>query len=130
MDAHSDQVKLIINVDADEDTEELARLSQQLRAELLLLDVADVDVPRVSMTPAGAKAGDVLTWGTLLVTLGAAKEALPAVISVVQSWLARRDNHSVTMEFGNDRIVLTGASSDQIQQLTDLWIAHHRPQEG
>jgi hypothetical protein len=123
------QASISINGGGNADPEELQRLSLQLRRELLGLDVQDVTVPQTTTSEARTKAGDALTWGSLLVTLGAAKDILPSVIGVVQSWLARESEHSVTMEVDGEKLVLTGASSDQVQQFVDQWFKRHPPDE-
>jgi hypothetical protein len=129
MSAPSSQVRLVIDASPDTDLEELASLTQQLRAELLDLDVEEVEVPRTEVTADHTKAGDVFTWGTILVSLGGAIDLLPAVVGLVQNWLARRQQHSVTMEINGNKIELTGVSSDQVQQFVDLWMARYPPSE-
>jgi hypothetical protein len=120
-----------ISIDAGDnaDPEELQRLSLQLRRELLGLDVEDVTIAQATTSEERTKAADALTWGSLLVTLGAAKDLLPSVIGVVQSWLSRESEHSVTMEIDGEKLVLSGASSDQVQQFIDQWFQRHQPDQ-
>lgn len=134
MDNPSEQISLVIDAGPDSDLEDLARVTQQLREELLDLDVEDVQVPRTEVAADHTKAGDVMTWGTLLVSLGGTVEVLPAVVGVVQEWLKRREQHSVTIEFatqhGIEKLQLSGASTDQVQLFIDQWFTRHARLDG
>ena len=62
--------QLLVTLDAepDTDTEDLERLTRQLREELSELDVR-ADFVTGGPAPASAKAGDDIEWGKLLLTL-------------------------------------------------------------
>ena len=76
--------QLIVTLDAelDTDTEDLERLTRQLREELSELDV-QADLMSGEPAPANTKAGDVITWGTLLLTLAASGGAITTLINVL-----------------------------------------------
>lgn len=118
------QLLLRIAADSDADANEVEELSRQLRRELLEHDV-DVIGQVPATAPAGAK-GDPVTLGTLLVTLAASGGVLTTAINTVQSWLTRQERHSVTVEIGGDKLVISSPSSEQEQRLIDDFINHHK----
>jgi hypothetical protein len=124
----SDQTtQLTLNLDAgpDTDTEELAELTQQLRGELLELNVEAVDLARAGEAPERAKAGDPVTWGALLVALTASGGVLITLINTLQSWLTRHERRSVTLEIDGDKLEVTGISSEEQQRLINTWLSRH-----
>ena len=119
------ELKLAIESDAELDEEELEELTRQLREELLELDVETVDFVKAGELPVGAKAGDPVTWGQLLIALMASGGAITTLITCIQSWLARSDRRSVTLEIDGDKLEVTGISSKEQQELVDRWINRH-----
>ena len=119
--------QLVLSIDAgpDTDVEELAELTQQLRSELLELDVESVDLVRAGEAPERAKAGDPVTWGALLVALTASGGVLTTLVNTLQSWLTRHERRSVTLEIDGDRLEVTGISSQEQQRLIDTWLSRH-----
>jgi hypothetical protein len=119
--------QLMLNIKAGPETneEELAELTRQLREELLELDVETVDLVRTGEAPARAKAGDPVTWGALLVALVASGGVLTTLINTLQSWLARHERRSVTLEIGGDKLEVTGISSEEQQRLINAWLSRH-----
>lgn len=108
----------------DGDAEELARLTRQLRRELLQTDADSVEVAAGGEPPPGAKAIDVVEWGTLVVGV-LRSGALRQVVGVIQGWLGRGDHGSITLAIGGDSITLSRSSSDEKRRLIDEWIAVH-----
>ncbi|MBD1862435.1 MULTISPECIES: hypothetical protein [Trichocoleus] len=119
------QLLLKISSELDLDAEELEQLTQQLREELLELDVESVNLVRAGEAPKGAKVGDPISWGTILVTLLAAGGVVTTLINAIQSWLARDERRSIIMEINGDKLQITGVSSKEQQQLIDAWIDRH-----
>jgi hypothetical protein len=122
---------LLLKIDsssADDDAEKLAELTDQLREDIEELDVERVDlIKSKEELPKGAKADDVVTWGSLLVTLVASNSnILPNLIGAVQSWLTRHERRKITVEYGTDKLELLGGSSEQQQQLIDDWVSRNR----
>jgi hypothetical protein len=114
--------RLVLRIEDDQgDREELARLTDALRRELLDLDVATVQQPSAGTAPPGSRAFDIAALGTLVVTL-AKSELLAAVVSAVASWLANRRNQTVKVEIDGDVLELTGLPSGERQRLTDEWL--------
>jgi hypothetical protein len=104
------------------DAEERDEATRALRAELLELDVDAVDRPSAP-APDGARGGEAVTLGTLLVTLG--PSALAAVAGAIQSWWARRGDRSVVLELDGDRVELSNASDEDRRLLVDAFLARH-----
>ena len=110
----------------DADAQELDAAAGRLRQELLQLDVASVDRRYAGAPPPGARAVEVAMLGALLVKLAATPGLLRGVVGAVQSWAAR-SGATIKLKIGTDTIEVTGASSDQRQQLIDNWIQRHSP---
>ena len=48
---------------------------------------------------------------------------LPTLINGVQSWLSRhRENRSITIEMGGDKLEVAGISSEEQRRLIDAWL--------
>jgi hypothetical protein len=78
----------------------LADLTRNLRAELLGIDTEDVR-PATVPAPAGAKAGETIAVGALVVSL--TPVVVTAVIDVVASWL-RRQPTDIEVEIDGSRL--------------------------
>src|SRR5580704_7324518 len=118
--------KLLLHIDtgADTDTEEQARLTDRLRADLLELDVDAVDRVHSGASPAGAK-GDPITLAALAVTL--APVALNGLMKALQAWLTRHDRATVTAEIEGRKIVVTGSPSKEKQHMIETFVGGHNP---
>lgn len=121
-------IQLLLNLKAgpETDTEELAELTQKLWEELAELDVETVDFVETGEVPIKAKSGDSFTWGALLLTLAASGGVLTTIINVLQAWLARHDEHSLTLEIEGDKLHVTGISSEEQQRLINAWLTRHQ----
>ena len=109
---------------ADSDAEELADLAGQLHAELLGVDDASVGPLPAGAVPEGAKGlGDVADW---LVAQFGTLDGLRALVGAVRGF-ASRTGRTVEVSIGGDPIKVTGATSEQQQQLIDAWLARHGP---
>jgi hypothetical protein len=106
----------------DSDAEELADLADDLRGELLELDLVSVDSLAAGEVPERAKGvGQAAGW---LVTQFATMDGLKALLAAVHSWVARtRRTVEVTMD--GDTLKLTAATAQQQQEILDAWLARH-----
>jgi hypothetical protein len=118
------QLTLTIAPGGDVDAAELAGLTRQLRRELLATDASAIEVAASGEPPPGAKAIDALSWGTLLVTFVRAG-VLGQVVGVVQAWLGRHDQGSITLAIGGDSITVSRATGEEKRQLIDEWLKAH-----
>jgi hypothetical protein len=111
-----------VHQDLEGDSEELDRLTDLLRRELLDLDVDAVDSVEQEQPPDDAK-GIAFLSGLLAVRFGGV-ETLRAVLGAVRSW-ATRTHREVEVTYGGDVLRLTGVTSAQQERLIDDWLARH-----
>jgi hypothetical protein len=121
------QAELAVTIDAaaGDDDEEVARLVQRLRSELLELEVDDVRVSRLGDAPDGAKGGGVLDFATLVVHLAAIPGLLGSVVGCARAWLSRQSARSLKLTLDGDSLEITGQRSDEQDRLIELWVARH-----
>jgi hypothetical protein len=117
------RLTLAIEGAPDSDAEELARLTGQLRSQLLELDVERVDLVRGGQAPSGSKVADPITIGAIIITL--APTVIQAVIGLVQNWHKDHPVSSVKVTLGDDSLELSNASPEQLEQLAQAFIARH-----
>jgi hypothetical protein len=103
----SAEITLSIGGEATIDHEELSRLSEGLREDLIEAGAESVEPLRGREAPAGSK-GDPITLASLLVTL--APTALTGLIAVLQSWLTRHERATLTLQRGEEKITVGGIS--------------------
>jgi len=124
MDQHSATLSVQVVIGPDDDAEDVAQATLQLRRELLDLDVDAVEVPRAGEPPPGSRAVDVAALGALVVNI-ADSQLLAGVVAAVRSWLAGSSRRSIKLQLGGDALELTGVSSSEQRRLTDEWLARH-----
>jgi hypothetical protein len=112
-------IQLVVGL--DDDAEEVAEATLQLRRELLDLEVEAVELPRASEAPPGTKAVELAALGALVVTV-ANSHLLGAVVTAVRSWLAGQQQRSIELQLDGDVLKLTGLSSKEQRRLTDEWL--------
>jgi hypothetical protein len=117
-----------VSIDAgqDADDEELARLSRQLRAELLDLDVERVDYAEGTV-PDGAKSGTAVSLGTLVVTLSDSA-VLAAAVGVLRAWVRRGSGRKVTVTLGRDKLEIKGTLDEREAGLISKFLDQHARQ--
>jgi Effector Associated Constant Component 1 len=122
--------ELLLNIkpSPEDEIEDLQRLTLQLRQDINELDVERVEYIRSKEIPPGAKSGDIVAWGSLLVSLATSAAAgsggvLPALIATVQSWLKRRqEKRSISIDIGGDKLEVSAISSEDQKRIIDTWI--------
>lgn len=119
---------VVLDGGTDTDAPELARLTGQLRGQLLELSVDTVELERSEEIPEGAKPLDPVTIGALVVTLGPA--VLEAAVALVDRWLAHRPVRSAKLTIGGDSIELTQATAADQQRLVEAFVARHATPSG
>src|SRR5215213_3049335 len=117
-------VQLVVRVDAgvDADQSELGELTLRLRDELEQLDDSSAELLRGGSAEPGAKAGDVVEWGTLVVS-AVTSGALSAVLKTAHAWLVRQRGGSLSVRIGDDELILTAASIREQRRVIDDWLA-------
>jgi hypothetical protein len=135
------QNRILINIESaskeenDDDPEELERITNNLRDDLTEVDVIEKadSVRKDERSPKGSKAGgDIVTLGSLLVTLGASAgiSIIPNLVNTLQSWLTRHERRKISLEIGGDKLEVTGASDKEQERLLDVWISRHMEKNG
>ena len=124
-------MQLIVRVDAGPgaDDRELADLAFLLRDDLDHIDDASVELARGGDHEPGAKSGDPVEWGTLMVS-AVTSGALSAVLKTAHVWVSRRRGASLSVRIGSDELVLSGASSDEQRRVIEDWLARQTAAAG
>ena len=97
--AESEDLILEVVGASDSDAEELAALTDNLRRQLLDLDIDDARPLRGGEVPAGAKSVEAVTTGMLVLSMAPAM--LAATVTVLQSWLANRKVGTIKVTRGD-----------------------------
>ncbi|MET8082092.1 hypothetical protein [Streptomyces sp. NPDC005303] len=116
-------MNLVLEGSPDSDQEELDVLTLQLREQLLGLEVDQVELKRLDAAPTGAKPGEAIALGSLVVTV--APIALRAVLSLLETWIGHRPIRAVTVTMDGDSLEVHGISSAEQRQLIDVFAAAH-----
>ncbi|MCK7470291.1 MAG: hypothetical protein MZU95_05405 [Desulfomicrobium escambiense] len=124
MSRNNTQLLVTLDAEPDTDSEDLERLTRQLREELSELDV-QADFVTGGPAPANAMAGDIIEWGTLLVTLAASGGVITTLINVLQVWLTSHHQRGLILEINGDKLQVTGITSTEQQRLIDAWVHRH-----
>jgi Effector Associated Constant Component 1 len=102
------------------DRRERIRLADELRDELLRINVGDVQHPRAKVAP-GTK-GTAIEWAELIVSgIG----SLPPIIEVIRSWLRRNQGSTVTLRIDGDELTMSDASSDERDKVLTAFLRRH-----
>jgi hypothetical protein len=114
---------LAIQIEPEEDADatELDQITNQLRSELLDLDVEAVQRVSTDEVPPGARAIDVAMLGALVIKLG--PSAIMPVVRGIQSWLRRsRIARSAELTINGQSIKVTGISPAKQEELIKVWL--------
>lgn len=117
-------VRLVVEDAVGLDRSELDEATLKLRQALPQLDVEDVTQAR-GTPPEGAKAGESVTVGALLVSLLVSSNTLKTLIDTLQWWLAGSGPRSVRLELDGDVLEVSGVFGRPHRELIDLWIQRH-----
>jgi hypothetical protein len=124
MEERSATLGIQVGAGPDDDAEQVAEATLQLRRELLDLDVEAVELPSVGEPPPGTRAVELAALGALVVT-AAKSQLLGPVVAAVRAWLAGASQRTVKLELDGDVLELTGVSSKEQRRLTDEWLRRH-----
>jgi hypothetical protein len=114
-----------VETPADTDAEELAQLTNRLRAELLGLDVDAVYSVSSGEAPDSSKGIDMLAAGGLVVQFVLRQDVLQSIIDGVRSWLGRQHARSIKLTLDGDSLELTRVSTAEQNRLVELWVMRH-----
>ncbi|MFC8505066.1 hypothetical protein ACFU3J_29615 [Streptomyces sp. NPDC057411] len=123
---HDRDVRLVITPDPEFGPEAAERLTRRLRAEIAALDVGSVRSEPGGPAPDGAKSGDVVTLGALVVALSASGGVFTALIDTVRDWLGRSSaRHRVSVTIDGDTIELERATDAERSALVEAYVRRH-----
>ena len=118
--------RVAIELAGDFDPETLERLTDELRAELLELDVDAVEPAPAGPAPDGSRAAaELAQLGTLLVTIASAPGVLPSVVDLLGSWRASGRPGALRISKDGDTLEITSPTAQQQQALVDAWLERH-----
>ncbi|MFE6825026.1 hypothetical protein [Streptomyces sp. NPDC057690] len=117
---------VVLGGSADSDLEEIETHTLELRERLLELDVEQVALRRSDTVPQGAKPGEVIALGALVVTV--APIALRSVVGLLEKWIEHRPVRTVVITLGEDSLELESVSSADQRRLIDVFVARHAPE--
>jgi hypothetical protein len=120
------QMVLTISGIGEDNPEELATATDQLRRELLEIDVNSVQQMSCEELPVGARVADPVTLGALIVAFGASGGVFTKLIDVLHDWLGRDEKRSVTLEIAGDKMTVSGTTEEESKRLVDDWITRHK----
>jgi hypothetical protein len=119
------EIAAVLDGGPDRDAEELLDLAQELRGELIEIDVDAVGLGGGGDAPDGAKGAELLAFGSLVIPLALKSPVLRGVVDTTIAWLGRQQARSVKLTLDEDTLELTGVSSEEQSRLVEQWIARH-----
>jgi hypothetical protein len=121
------EVLVVLELEPGTSAEEVVRLGQQLRVELLDSDVEAMRRVPAQETSADAKAkGPAVDWGQWLLTLSASGGVFTSVIMVAKDWLGRNTKvQRLKMTIDDDTIELERATTAERDLLIRDWLKRH-----
>ncbi|WP_344074015.1 effector-associated constant component EACC1 [Streptomyces crystallinus] len=124
------EVLLSLAPDEESDAEDVERLTRRLRAELRELDVDVLPPPPLGELPPGAKGGDPVTVGAIVVVLSASGGVFTVLIDTLRDWLGRQSaRHRISVTIDGDSIELEHATAEERRELIDGFVRRHRAGE-
>ena len=115
-------LQLTLNKDEHDTNTEIAKLSRQLRSELLKLNIENVDYRRKENLVDGTKAGEIISWETLIITLAASGGIISTLINFILGWVKRNEGRGVTLELNGNKLEVTGLSASEQKELIETWL--------
>lgn len=119
-------MSVMLDPGEDLDPEDVERLTRQLRAELLELDVESVVTARGGPAPDGSKGIDAEMLGALIVASSASGGVLTALVETLRGWLERHTaQRRISVTIDGDTIEVDRASTEQQDDLVDAFVRRH-----
>lgn len=110
-------MRVTLQVGKGLEDDDRAELAGQLREELLALAVGTIEFARAD-APGRTKAGDLITWGSLVVSI-ASIPSLRVLVDALASWI-RRQPQDITVEIEGAKLTGT-VSTAQRDRLVDAF---------
>jgi hypothetical protein len=116
-----------LEIDPDRDLRDLEQASANLRSELSRLDgIASVEPLPIGEAPAGSRAADAVSVGSILMTLAASGGVISSLIGVLREWAGRDEKRKVVLQIGEDKIELAGVRAQDEKQLVETFLSSLR----
>jgi hypothetical protein len=115
----------VVIVGDDLEAEQIDELIQQLREELLELDVDSVERIPAGEAPTSTRAVEIFVLGGLLVKVAESVNALNSAIGTIRDWLSRRGGVKIEIRLGNDVLELSNASRKDEERLIAAFLDRH-----
>ncbi|MEV0372016.1 hypothetical protein AB0I10_19670 [Streptomyces sp. NPDC050636] len=117
---------VVVGSEGEWDAEESERLTRRLRAEIAELDVESVRPLPGAPAPEGAKSGDAIAFGAIVVALSASGGVFTQLIALLGDWLGRQSaRHRISVTIDDDTLELEQATADERRQLIDAFVQRH-----
>jgi hypothetical protein len=111
-----------VTVVAEDDTasdEAACRLLDELHELDNIISVEQASQPGA---PAGARSGELLAIGTLVLTLAAQPDVITAVLTSVANWSRRQRRGRVEFRLGDAELIITNATDAQTDKLISTFV--------
>jgi hypothetical protein len=125
MDVPLHTIKLSVQFSEECDSEEFEAASRDLYRELLEIDLENVEYLAAQDIPSGAKAGDVVSWGTIILTLIASGGVVTTLLSVLNTWLQGHNNSKILLESQGEKIEISGKLNKKKYEIIKEWLKAH-----
>jgi hypothetical protein len=120
------EIAVRLELQVGDDAEETAAATSRLQRRVEQLDAARVSRVEGGPAPEGARSGDLVEIGQLLVQIAQGAAALTTLVGAVQGWLAARNRAgSVTVSIDGDSVELSGELSPTQERVVEAWLTRH-----
>ncbi|MFK8911311.1 effector-associated constant component EACC1 [Streptomyces sp. YS-3] len=124
------EVLLSLAPGEESDQEDVEQLVRRLRGELRELDVDVASPAPPGELPPGAKGGDPVTVGAVVLALSASGGVFTVLIDTLRDWLGRQAaRHRISVTIDGDTIELEHATAEERRELIDGFVRRHRAGE-
>lgn len=119
-----DEIMLQMTLTGDkyDSNDDITKLSQQLRKDLLSLNIKNVDYLRKENLANGTKTGAIISWETLIITLAASGGVITTLVNFILGWVKRNEGRSVILELNGNKLEVSGLSASEQQELIETWL--------
>lgn len=115
----------------DRDLRDMEEASANLRSELRRLNgVESVEPLPIGKAPAGSRAVDAVSVGSILMTLAASGGVISSLIGVLREWAGRGEKRKVFFQFGEEKLELAGLSAKDEKQLVEMFLRGRKDKPG
>jgi hypothetical protein len=119
----SENLIISLGLGSNRDPRDVEEASSDLRNELRRLNgVESVEPLPIGDAPAGARAVDTVSVGSLLMTLSASGGVLTSLIVLLKEWLGRNEKRSLLIQIGDNKLEISGPPSEEENVLIETFL--------